>query len=218
MAAALPTGGGIPPEIKRSRLMSQGGFAVYEGLIHRELFGRLLEESLGFYEHAQESHEPISDQEVWRGGSPARRFWSVGGGDVQAAFYQSPETIGILIDLSGITVRPTGGKGTFSYYVRPGDYLAIHRDIEKCDLAVITCLYETYPEGTAGKLALYPERLSEPLPTIRATPTQGSLPQMLLPGQTILLLGGIVPHQIMPVTRGQIRIVSILCYETIIQS
>jgi hypothetical protein len=209
---------GIPPEIQGSRLMSQGGFAVYEGLVNRELFGRLLEESFRLYEHAQENREPISDQEVWRGGNPARQFLSVGGGDVQAAFYQSPEILGILIRLSGVTIRPTGGKGTFSYYARPGDYLAIHRDIEKCDLAVITCLYETYSEGTAGKLALYPRRLSEPLPAIRATPTLGYLPQLLLPGQTIILFGGIVPHQILPVAQGQVRIVSILCYEAIIQS
>jgi hypothetical protein len=190
--------------------MKQGGFAVYRNLVNKNLFEDLLQETSRLYERAQENYEPVSDQELWRGGSPARRFLSVSGGNVQAAIYQAPEIRGILTDLCGLALRPTGSHGSFSYYARPGDYLAIHRDIEKCDLAVITCLHETHPEDVMGKLAVYPDRLFEPLSAIRATPKKGCLPQLLSAGHTILLFGGIVPHQMLPVAEGQIRFVSIL--------
>ena len=193
--------------------MRQGGFATYDGLLNDRLFLRLLNEALSRYEAAAETHVAGSDTEEWRGGNPARRFLSAAGGDVQTAFYQDPAVCDRLARLSGVMLRPSGGYGGFTYYSRPGDHLAIHRDSQRCDLAVITCLQETHPEGTAGKLVVYPERIDDPPSALRATPDDGGVAQVLLPGQTILLFGGIVPHLIPPVAEQQVRIVSILCYE-----
>jgi len=180
------------------------------------LFERLLTEAVARYEESIESLARTSDDEPWRGGSPARRFLSANGGPVQDSILQAPGFSGALAELCGITVRPSGGRGTFTYYARPGDHLAIHRDVEQCDLAVITCLHETHPTLTAGKLAIYRGRTAEPLQAIRATPEDGCRPLPLPPGQTALLFGGIVPHQILPLAQGQLRVVSILCFEAVI--
>lgn len=193
--------------------MRQGGFATYDGLLNDQVFAGLLNEALSRSETAVETHIAVSDVEEWQGGNPARRFLSAAGGDVQTALYQDPAVCERLATLCGVSLRPSGGFGVFTYYSRPGDHLAIHRDIERCDLAVITCLQESHPEGTGGKLVVYPDRLNEPLSALRATPDHGGIPQALLPGQTILLFGGIVPHQVLPVAEDQARIVSILCYE-----
>jgi hypothetical protein len=203
----------IPSLIRRSTLMRQGGFATYDGLLNDGLFLRLLREAQSRYEMAVETHAAMPDREDWRGGSPARRFLNVVGGDVQTAFYQDGGVCNLLARLCGVSLRPSGACGAFTYYARPGDHLAVHRDIQRCDLAVITCLQETHAEERAGKLVVYPNRLNEPLSALRATPDDGFIPQALGPGQTILLFGGIVPHQVLPVAEHQVRIVSILCYE-----
>jgi hypothetical protein len=193
--------------------MGQGGFATYDGLLDDRLFPRLVNEALSRFKTAVEVDVEVSDGEDWQGGNPARRFLAAAGGEVQTAFYQDPSVHDLLAQLCGVALRPSGACGGFTYYSRPGDHLALHRDVERCDVTVITCLEETHPEGTAGKLVVYPDRVNDPLSALRDTPNDGAVPQMLLPGQTILLFGGIVPHQILPVAENQVRIVSILCYE-----
>src|SRR5262249_20313451 len=103
----------------------------------------------------------------------------------------------------------SGSQGSYSYYVRPGDHLGLHRDIEECDVAVITCLCET---GGSGALQLYPDRVSEPLSRIRTTPRKGRRTIRLRAGETIVLLGGYVPHVTTPMGPRQKRIISALCY------
>jgi len=193
--------------------MRQGGFTILDRLLHDDLFAGLRAEAIERYAEATESRAEASDDEPWRGGSPARRFLSASGGPVQDAFYHAQEIGEAIADLGGVAIRPAGARGSFSYYVRPGDHLAIHRDIVHCDLAVITCLYETHPAASTGKLVVYPGRSAETLQSIRATPNQGCMPLTLLPAQTAMLFGGIVPHQILPLAGEQMRIVSVLCFE-----
>ncbi|HUQ30777.1 MAG TPA: hypothetical protein VM095_01600, partial [Pyrinomonadaceae bacterium] len=205
--------GALPSSIRNSRLMRTGGFEVFEGFLNREGFRLMLAEAVRLSSDAYVSDVPDSDEEEVRGGTPARRFRSVPGGCVQEAFYQSPWLIKFLSERCNTPLTPLGGRGTYSFYAQTGDYLAIHRDIEACDLAVITCLYDgPRREGHGGALCLYPTRLFEPLSTIRATPERGALVIGLKPGQTIVMFGGIIPHTLLPVSTGQTRIVSVLCY------
>ena len=144
---------------------------------------------------------------------PARRFRNCSGGPVQDAFYHAPWVLDLLRGLTSPALAPTGPRGTFSFYVRPGDFLDIHRDIQTCDVAVITCLHDgSRAPGDGGSLCLYPERLFEPLSSVRATPDAGALRLRLGVGQTIVLCGGLVPHALLPVAEGQRRVVSVLCY------
>jgi hypothetical protein len=203
----------LPVSIRNSRLMSVGGYEVFEGFLNREGFALMLSEAVRLSEDAYVSDVPVSDEEEIRGGTPARRFKSVPGGCVQEAFYQSPRLIKFLSERCNASLTPLGGQGTYSFYAETGDYLAIHRDIEACDLAVITCLYNgPRRDDYGGALCLYPTRLFEPLSRVRATPERGALTICLEPGQTIIMFGGIIPHTLLPVSAGQTRIVSVLCY------
>lgn len=203
----------VPPPICDSPLMQKGGFEVFAGLVDDQAREMMLAEAVELSPRAQETHVPVSDGEEVRGGSPARRFLSVAGGQAQDTFYGAPWMTQFLRQVSGTDLVPTGCRGTYTYYARPGDHLAIHRDIVACDLAVITALYDSVPPSElGGALCLYPHRLCEPLSAIRLSPEQGALKLRLQPGQTLVMFGGIVPHAILPVGEGQARIVSVLCY------
>ena len=204
----------VPRIIADSALMEQGGFGVFEGLIDDRTGQLLLQEASALSAQAVECHIPESDAEEVRGGRPARRFLTGPGGEVQGAFYQADWMLDFLRGLTSPTLIPTGNLGTYSYYVRCGDHLAIHRDIVTCDVAVITCLSNALERADgSGSLCLYPERLDEPLSAIRTTPEKGALRLDLKVGQTLVMYGGIIPHALLPVAESQARIVSVLCYE-----
>jgi hypothetical protein len=206
----------IPPVIRESNLMKRGGFDVFEGLVDADMRCGMLSEAIVRLPHSVECEVQISDNEEVRGGAPRRRFRNATGGPYQEAFANAPWVLDFLRSLTTRTLVPTGEVGTYSYYIYSGDYLDIHRDILTCDVAVITCLNDHVPaDGDAGRLCLYPERILEPLSSIRTTPDQGAVRVRVEPGQTIVLYGGIVPHALLPVSEGQARIISVLCYRGI---
>jgi len=171
-------------------------------------------ESAGALRGARLCFAASSDGTEGRGGNPARCYLQASGGQAQDVLYLAAEVAGWLTELCGAPVTPTGERGTYSYYVRQGDYLALHRDVEACDVAVITCVYES-ALNAGGVLCVYPDRIHEPLSAIRAAPERGMVPVPLRPGQTVVMLGGIVPHHVLPMAQGQVRIVSVLCYRAL---
>jgi hypothetical protein len=202
----------IPPRIWRAPLMRRGGFDVFAGLLDTRYLEALRAEAIAAYEESSLSDVGESVDGEERGGSPARRFASGHGGRLQQAFYCAPGLIEILSDLAGAPVVPTGEQATFSYYVTAGDHIDVHRDIESCDLAVITCLLDSAPKRISGSLRVYSDRIKEPVRAIRATRDRGFEHVHLAPGHTIVLLGGIVPHSVEPVGETQQRVVSVMCY------
>lgn len=203
----------IPLSFRQSPLMKEGGFQVFEGIIDSRIRKEMLAEAVGLLPSANACEVKVADAEEVRGGKPRRSFINGSGGPLQQAFYWAPWLLDFLHGLTHSVLRPTGALGTYSYYVRPGDFLEIHRDIVDCDVAVISCLSEgPKDDGDGGRLCLYPDRMFEPLSIIRATPQQGAVKVRLNPGQTIVLFGGFVPHALLKVAQGQTRIVSVLCY------
>lgn len=206
--------GNLEARIANSPLLRQGGFRVFPGLYGPEGLQFLRTEALHLYPGARESSTSVSDGEEIRGGNPARSFLSCAAGPVQDHYYQSAALIQFFREITGLDVRPTGPRGTYTYYARPGDFLSVHRDVRACDLAVVTCLVDNaLPETESGLMDFYPGRTKEPLSAIRATLSYGRLSRRLMPGETIAMLGGVVPHAIRPVDAGGQRIVSVLCYE-----
>lgn len=201
----------VPETVLRSPLMKRGGFGVFAGLVDGGIGEQLLAEALHLYASAVPSEIRESDAEE-RGGRPARRFLNVSGGPVQRQIYNAPDMLAFLRQLTHRPIEPTGELGTYSYYSRPGDFLAIHRDIVTCDVAVITCLNDSPDHAAGGALCLYPDRMFEPVAAIRTTPSKGAHVVRLRKGQTIALFGGLVPHALLPVDADQVRIVSVLCY------
>lgn len=192
--------------------MQQGGFAILRGLFTPQTIELLRGEAEARKPLAQNVCAGRSDDEQIRGGSPARRFLNASGGDGQHAIYNNPAMMQTIASVAGLPIVPTGTGGTFTYYCRPGDFLSIHRDIVTCDIAVITCLEDFGVSDSGGKLCMYPRRVWETLGSLRRDPVTGAVPIRLAPGDTAVLLGGVVPHCTLPVKCGQNRVVSLLCY------
>lgn len=206
----------VPEAIRNSPLMRNGGFDVFERLPDRNTCAQLLDEARRCLATARSSEIAVSDDEEVRGGQPARRFVSASGGAIQTAFYRDRSVIRFIETLCNAPVLPTGGRGTYTYYARPGDHLALHRDIETCDVALITCLLDRHGSGSSGGVTrLYPERQNERLSQIRASPELGAISVRVRVGQAMVMFGGMVPHAIMPLGFGEIRIVSVLCYRAL---
>lgn len=196
--------------------MARGGFVVFRGLFAPAVMTGLRREAERQVSHAQDVHVHRSDAESVRGGDPARKYLNAPGGPIQQSLYLDPGLRQAVASTVGLPTVPTGAGGTFTYYCRRGDFLTIHRDIVTCDVAVITCVEDAGVQGSGGKLCVYPERIREGLASLRRDPVAGAIPVRLEPGDTIVLLGGIVPHCALPVSEGQRRVVSLLCYRAVV--
>ena len=148
-----------------------------------------------------------------RGGTPARALHTAGAGEVQDALYASPWLQAFLTAQCGHPIVPSGNRGSYSYYVEPGDHLGLHLDVDTCDVTLITVLQDdTDPGDPGGGLAAYPARLGSALRDVRAAPDDGIALVKAQPGQSIVILGGLVPHRVLPLgARGQ-RVISALCF------
>lgn len=196
-------------------LLEQGGYRILPEFPDAEVLARLRADALEQLAAATESRVDQSDSEQGRGGNPARRFLSAAGGPAQQQFYQSGELLHRLAAEAGAAVRPTGAGATYTYYCREGDYIGIHLDIHTCDLVAITCLSDNSPAdaGNAGKLCFWPGAMGQPLSAVRARPAEGAVVRRLRPGETLVMLGGLLPHALLPVRAGQLRIISVMCFE-----
>jgi len=200
-----------PPEVLQSQLFATNGYLVVSGLFDEQTLQGLRGEA----EHARVGSArhvvPESDGTDGRGGSPARAFRSSQGRELHWNLHGSLEMSAALSNLCGATVCASG-CGTYSYYEEPGDFLAIHRDILQCDVATITSLTPSSYGVPTGELTLYPELIREPLSTVRAAGRERAVVVPLDRGHTIILLGGLVPHEVTPTLLGQVRIVALSCY------
>lgn len=193
--------------------MRQGGFAVFDALVDGQAHNRWLSEALRRSKRARVSDVATSDGAA-NGEPPLQRRRCAWGGQVQGAIYHAGWMLQFLRELTGVAPVPNSRFGGYIYYTRPGDHVGIHRDDETCEVAAITCLYDgPHAVADGGVLRVYPTRLAEPLAAIRATPEEGAVTLRLRPGQTLVMFGRILPHAVLPVTAGQRRIVSALCYQ-----
>ena len=152
-----------------------------------------------------------------RGGKPPRRLLTGQGGPIQDAWYASSHLQRFLSAQLGLPVVPAGNRGGYSYYVSAGDFLDLHRDIETCDVTLITVLHDnSAATDESGSLVLYPGRIGEPLSHIRARPEEGAWPIKVLAGQSIVIFGGVTPHRVRPTAEGQTRIISALCFRAVV--
>ncbi|MGB5756955.1 MAG: hypothetical protein WBM50_08575 [Acidimicrobiales bacterium] len=190
------------------------GFTVVQWFDQRTLTA-LCHEATAAYDTADIQQTHVDDEADGRGGVPARSIWSAAGGPVQDAVYHDPELSRRLSALCEIRIVPSGGRGSYSYYLG-GAFLALHRDIATCDLSMITVLSDTsMPSSNESTLVVYPDRNHEGLRAIRADLSTGAEPVRAGVGQTVLILGGIVAHQVLPTVAPSQRVVSVLCFEAV---
>jgi hypothetical protein len=200
-----------PAEVLASRLFAAGGYFVVSGLFDEATLAGLRAEAEAARPDSVRQYLAESDGSEGRGGSPARAFRSGRGSDLHWGLHGSPEMKASLGRLCGVTVTPTG-SGSFSYYEQPGDFLALHRDILQCDLTLITCLTARRGSGPSGELTIYPGLIREPLSSVRAIGRRAGSVVALEPGHSVVILGGLVPHEVTPTGEGQERIVAINCF------
>ena len=188
-----------------------GGVVVCDSLLHHSVLEALADEATRHYNGAEHQATDNDDHAEGRGGHPARSLWSAAAGPAQDRLYHSPDLARQLSMLTGCRVAASGGRGTYSYYLG-GDYLSLHRDVLTCDISMITVLSDTAEHDTeSGALRVYPSRNHEPLSSIRRS-GHGGQQVKVRPGQTALLLGGIVAHEVLPVAPGTQRVISVMCF------
>jgi hypothetical protein len=193
-----------------------GGVAVFQGLPAPETCAGLAAEAWRAYPESDRQDLDAGDDEEGRGGTPARALQTAAGGPVQDELYASPGLHAILSEQCGVPIVPSGNRGSYSYYVQPGDFLDTHLDIDTCDVTLITVVYDDIDANdAAGALAVYPGAFGASLSTIRAAPGRGVAYVKARPGESIVILGGLVPHRVVPLgARGQ-RVISALCFEAV---
>ncbi len=200
----------LPAAIAASALYASGGFVIIPDLLASEALEELAAEAFSARSTGQRNIFAFSDGTEGRGGAPGRAFTSANGRDVQWRLFSSPAVLRSLANICGIAAAPSGG-GTYTYYDQPGDFLALHRDVVSCDLAVITCLADIGLGADGGGLMVYPGYTKEPLSRVREAGRAAAVPVPLSRGETVALLGGIVPHEVAPMPPGRERIVSVMC-------
>jgi len=147
-------------------------------------------------------------------GDPDRWLESAPGGRALESFLHSPGVLDALVRATGLSWQPAG-PGSWTYYRREGHHLGLHRDLAVCDLAVITCVIDEGPQhGNGGLLRVWPTRARASLAEIRRDPV-GAVDIRVRPGETVLLLGGLVAHQVLPLGPNHVRIVAPLCYQAV---
>jgi hypothetical protein len=189
-------------------LLDRGGVVVIRGLLGEALQATVLAEAM--QRLAQAELFVTRDRNLqWRGGNPARTYRAAAAGPEQYRIFSCKSMTDALSDLCGSALE-CSGTGSFTFYHSEGDYLGLHRDIEKCEVATITCLEDSGPELRGG-LRAYPQYAGRPLLDIyNEQPDPLELPTR--PGDTIVIAGGIVPHEVTPIVPGQRRTVALACY------
>jgi hypothetical protein len=202
-----------PPWFRQGPLFRAGGVAVVGGLIDSRTLAGLCAEAQANYPRAdrQVCDVVTSDNCDGRGGVPARQLSTAGGGPVQDGLYLSPDLRSFLSELCGGPVRPSGSRGSYSYYVAPGDHLGLHLDIVTCDVTMISVLADSSPDN-GGALAVRRGNVGVPLSVLRRSPYLDEETVKAPAGATVVILGGLVPHRVLPITTGQ-RVISALCFE-----
>lgn len=197
--------------LRASSLWRSGGL-VRTRLTDPAVLTALQREADAQHRFATEVHREAPVDEDTRRGDPARWLESAPGGRHLAAFLAAPTTLHLLRTVTGLPFVPSGQHGSYSYYRRAGHHLGVHRDVDICDLAVITCLRDEGARPGDRALEAYPDRWSEPVSHVRADPARGARPVPLAPGESAVLLGGLVPHCVPPVGPGRVRVVAPTCY------
>ena len=208
----------LAAEIATTSLLSgplarAGGVTVFDGLPDPRTCQALCDEAYDAYPEAARQELAADDHADGRGGTPARALSTAGGGPAQDALYGASWLRDHLSRLCGCAIAPSGNRGSYSYYVQPGDFLGLHLDVDTCDVTLITVLQDaTDPHDAAGGLVVYPRHLGAPLGLLRAAAHDGGELIKARPGQSIVILGGLVPHRVQPLGDPGQRVISALCF------
>lgn len=144
-------------------------------------------------------------------GDPERSLAHIAAGSVLDELYAHRGLAQTLFELTNVEWQPLGEHGSYSIY-NGLQHLGPHRDIEGCDITVIVIVHDDTPGG--HPLWFWPTRAAAALGDIRRDPALSRRTLIGRPGQAVVLLGSVVPHQLPPLPAGCTRIVAPLCFGT----
>ncbi|MGB1015373.1 MAG: hypothetical protein ACPG4T_14655 [Nannocystaceae bacterium] len=195
-------------------LLARAGLLVMEQLLPPDSLAQLRAEALALESSASESHFEADSAHELRGGRPAMSLRINTGGSTLQSMYKHPSILSMIERLAARAISPSGPRGCFNYYTRPCDHMGLHRDTEGCEVTLITCLVDAgaRKDSLGGALRIYRDHISTPLSGVRALPVDQALHVRLRVGESLLMLGGALPHALLPIDAGQRRVVSALCY------
>jgi hypothetical protein len=200
--------GGVTERL-HAPIVKTGGVLVLKEFLDRTWFDALKVECDA--QHATAKIQVKETEAEFHSSDPGRNYLSANGGSVQTTIYHDAILHRALTKFCGHPVRPTGDQGTYSYYECAGHFLGLHRDVPRCDLTMITCLRRESEEDTSGALRLYYKSLQQPLTEIHSGTKFHDIHINF--GQTLLLLGGCVPHEVLACGPDFKRYISVLCFE-----
>jgi hypothetical protein len=207
----------LPKRLTTSRLWAvSGGYCILPDLLNPDTLREIQIEALDRLSSAVEQDRLGAlcsagnltyDQDVQMQAKVKRL--TATGGDNQYHFYQSEALHQLIGSLVGCEVAPCGSHGFFAYYIRDGDMLGVHRDIT--DVVLITALLEPKdPEDSC--LVIYPARPFDRCHEVNENIHQNKVSIKLRAGESVLLLGSVVPHAVLPVKPDSMRVISSLTY------
>jgi hypothetical protein len=206
----------IDRELLHGPLGQAGGVTVFADLPDHATLAAMAAEATQAYSAGTRQDNDVSDGADGRGGVPPRSLTSGAGGPVQDALYASPQLHRFLEALCGVAMLPSGNRGSYSYYVQEGDFLDVHLDIPTCDLTLITVLDDkASPDDAGGALEAFPSDIGVPLSSVRERGCTGGHIVKAPPGHTVAILGGLVPHRVLPLAPSSQRVISALCFQAI---
>jgi hypothetical protein len=194
--------------VAATALLGKGGVAVLRGLLTDSERVALAADAGACHARAKRNESAKPSALPTRGGAPARAFTVASASAAHLQLHSDAGLTGALEAILGLPVVPSGG-GSYSWYERAGDFLGVHRDVLGCDATLITCLAGG---GGPGELVAYPAAIGQPLDLVRR---DMRVPIPLEPGDSALLLGGFVPHEVLPIDGREVRLVSLMCYRII---
>jgi hypothetical protein len=193
-----------------------GGVAVVPGLPDAATRRAMAHEALGAARGTERQLSVNAYGDDGRWDTPARALANVPGGETQERFYTAAWLRQSLSAWCGASVVPTSGRGTYSLYTRPGDHLDLHVDVVTCDVTLITVVHDSTPtDHPGGGLAVYADHVGVPLSQIRASSPPATSVIKAPVGHSIVILGGLVPHRVLPLGPSGSRVISALCFQAV---
>ena len=129
------------PKVLQSALWRAGGFLAPAGFPGAAALSAIRTEAADALRDSERQEWPEPKPSDWRGGQPQRFLGGVTAGPRMNEMFARRETVAMLRGLLGANLRCAGG-GSLTVYERPGDRLGLHRDIETCDVTLVTCIWE----------------------------------------------------------------------------
>lgn len=199
----------VRARLARSPLVRNGGL-LRTRILGAAQLASLVQDAWSSHAQAAESRQDVPSDER---GDPDRWLESAPGGAALQDYAASEAVLDRLVRATGVPWEPAG-PGSWSYYRSEGHHLGLHRDLSVCDLAVITCVIDQDAPAAGGTLRVWPTRARDPLDDVRRDP-RGSVDVRLRAGESVILLGGVVPHCVTPLAPGHLRVVAPLCYQAL---